>query len=216
MVSPNPGAALREAVRSALEFGQANLVVLAGLTRDHSSSVDERRHSGLANGIEQQHFSVKRACPSCGTSFPEPDPRLFSYNSKHGWCPGCFGTGLKLTGFDETQTGEETAWNAWYDDAPETCPQCHGERLNRVARAYRWRDRSIAELAALPVSDAQTFFTGLVTTGREGNIARDIFTEIRGRLNFMQEVGLGYLALNRSAPTLSGGEAQRKIGRAHV
>src|SRR3546814_4669802 len=101
----------------------------------------------LDSELQQQHFAVKRACPSCGTSFPEPDPRLFSYNSKHGWCPGCFGTGLKLTGFDETQTGEETAWNAWYDDAPETCPQCHGERLNRVARAYRWRDRSIAELA---------------------------------------------------------------------
>jgi len=208
IVDPAQEPALRETVRSALELGQGNLSVLAGLT-DYPGSLDERRRLGMAQDTKQQHFSVKRACPSCGTSFPEPDPRLFSYNSKHGWCPGCFGTGLKLTGFDETQSGEETAWNAWYDDTPETCPDCHGERLNRVARAFLWRDRSISELAALPVTDAQTFFTGLVATGREGEIARDILTEIRGRLNFMQEVGLGYLALNRSAPTLSGGEAQR-------
>src|SRR3546814_16778119 len=61
----------------------------------------------------------------------------------------------------------------------------------------------------MPVSEAHTFFTGLVARGREGEIARDILTEIRGRLNFMQEVGLNYLALDRAAPTLSGGEAQR-------
>ncbi len=72
-----------------------------------------------------------------------------------------------------------------------------------------WHDHSIAQLAALPVSDAHTLFTGLVLRGREAEIARDILTEIRGRLAFMQEVGLGYLALDRSAPTLSGGEAQR-------
>ena len=128
---------------------------------------------------------------------------------KHGWCTGCFGTGLQLQGFDEEQTGEETAWNAWYEGEAKVCTQCDGQRLNRVARAVRWRDKSIAELASLPVSDAHTFFTGLVARGREGEIARDILTEIRGRLNFMQEVGLNYLALDRAAPTLSGGEAQR-------
>ena len=107
------------------------------------------------------------------------------------------------------ETGEETAWNAWYEGEAKVCTQCDGQRLNRVARAVRWRDKSIAELASLPVSDAHTFFTGLVARGREGEIARDILTEIRGRLNFMQEVGLNYLALDRAAPTLSGGEAQR-------
>src|SRR3546814_3457206 len=61
----------------------------------------------------------------------------------------------------------------------------------------------------MPVSEAHTFFTGLVARGREGEIARDILAEIRGRLNFMKEVGLDYLALDRAAPTLSGGEAQR-------
>ncbi|GAB2902197.1 excinuclease ABC subunit UvrA [Paralcaligenes ginsengisoli] len=209
LIDPAQEPALREAIRSALEHGHGSLSVLLDLTRDTPAPLADRRAAGLNGGGSQLHFSVKRACPSCGTSYPEPDPRLFSYNSKHGWCTGCFGTGLQLSGFDAEQTGEETAWNAWYEGETETCQSCNGERLNPLARAFRWHDRSIAELAALPVSDAQTFFTGLVSHGREAEIARDILTEIRGRLNFMQEVGLGYLALDRAAPTLSGGEAQR-------
>lgn len=200
VVDPANEADLRAAVKSALENGQGVMSVVWPVNK---------LHEALDSDLQQQHFSVKRACPSCGTSFPEPDPRLFSYNSKHGWCTGCYGTGLQLQGFDEEQTGEETAWNAWYEGEAKVCTQCNGERLNRVARAVRWRDKSIAELASLPVSDAHTFFTGLVARGREGEIARDILTEIRGRLNFMQEVGLNYLALDRAAPTLSGGEAQR-------
>src|SRR5690606_28574950 len=112
-------------------------------------------------------------------------------------------------GFNEEQTGEEVGWNAWYEGQEETCPDCHGARLNPVSLAVRWRDRNIAELAGLPVTDAHSFFTGLVMRGREGEIARDILAEIRGRLDFMLKVGLGYLALDRAAPTLSGGEAQR-------
>jgi len=200
VVDPANEADLRAAVKSALENGQGVMSVVWPVNK---------LHEALNSELQQQHFSVKRACPSCGTSFPEPDPRLFSYNSKHGWCTGCYGTGLQLQGFDEEQTGEETAWNAWYEGEAKTCTQCDGQRLNRVARAVRWRDKSIAELASLPVSDAHTFFTGLVARGREGEIARDILAEIRGRLNFMQEVGLNYLALDRAAPTLSGGEAQR-------
>lgn len=200
VVDPANEADLRAAVKSALENGQGVMSVVWPVNK---------LHEALNSDLQQQHFSVKRACPSCGTSFPEPDPRLFSYNSKHGWCTGCYGTGLQLQGFDEEQTGEETAWNAWYEGEAKACTQCDGQRLNRVARAVRWRDKSIAELASLPVSDAHTFFTGLVTRGRESEIARDILTEIRGRLNFMQEVGLNYLALDRAAPTLSGGEAQR-------
>ena len=209
VVDPANEAGLREAVRSALEHGQGVMSILWDLTPGADGDTPERRAAGLNPASQQQHFSVKRACPSCGISFPEPDPRLFSYNSKHGWCTGCFGTGLQLQGFDAEQTGEETAWNAWYEGEAQACGVCHGQRLNRVALAVRWRERSIAELASLPVSEAHSFFTGLVLRGREGDIARDILTEIRGRLNFMQEVGLNYLALDRAAPTLSGGEAQR-------
>jgi excinuclease ABC subunit A len=200
IVSTKDEAALREAVRSALEYGQGVMSVLWPLGK---------LESDMSAPLEQTHFSVKRACPSCGTSFPEPDPRMFSYNSKHGWCQGCFGTGLQLQGFDGEQTGEENAWNASYEGETQTCTSCHGARLNPIARAVLWRDKSIAELAGMPVSDAHTFFTGLVLRGRDAEIARDILSEIRGRLQFMQEVGLGYLALDRAAPTLSGGEAQR-------
>ncbi|MCM0034702.1 MAG: excinuclease ABC subunit UvrA [Burkholderiaceae bacterium] len=200
IVSTKDEAALREAVRSALEYGQGVMSVLWPLGK---------LESDMSAPLEQTHFSVKRACPSCGTSFPEPDPRMFSYNSKHGWCQGCFGTGLQLQGFDGEQTGEENAWNASYEGETQTCTSCHGARLNPIARAVLWRDKSIAELAGMHVSDAHTFFTGLVLRGRDAEIARDILSEIRGRLQFMQEVGLGYLALDRAAPTLSGGEAQR-------
>ena len=200
IVNTKDEAPLREAVRSALEHGQGVMSVLWPLGK---------LEKDMSAPLEQTHFSVKRACPSCGTSFPEPDPRMFSYNSKHGWCQGCFGTGLQLQGFDGEQTGEESTWNASYDGETQICTSCHGARLNPIARAVLWRDKSIAELASLPVSDAHTFFTGLVLRGRDAEIARDILSEIRGRLQFMQEVGLGYLALDRAAPTLSGGEAQR-------
>jgi len=199
-IDANDEGSLRDAVRGALEHGQGVMSIVWPL---------DRIIKNPAASLEQKHFSVKRACPSCGTSFPEPDPRMFSYNSKHGWCTSCYGTGLQLQGFDEEQTGEETAWNAWYEGEAHVCNSCHGARLNPIARAVRWRDRSIAELACMPVTEAHTFFTSLVMRGREGEIARDILAEIRGRLEFMQEVGLGYLALDRAAPTLSGGEAQR-------
>ncbi|MFN3566987.1 MAG: excinuclease ABC subunit UvrA, partial [Burkholderiaceae bacterium] len=139
----------------------------------------------------------------------EPDPRLFSYNSKHCWCPDCYGTGLKLPGFDADQTGEEIWWNAWYEGETVPCETCHGQRLNRVALAVKWQGRSIAELAAGSVAEAKKLFASLALEGREEAIARDVLAEIRSRLDFLEEVGLGYLALDRAAPTLSGGEAQR-------
>src|SRR5690606_22303589 len=126
-----------------------------------------RRAHGMNDELEDRVFSVKRACPSCGTSFPEPDPRQFSYNSKHGWCQDCFGTGVRLAGFDAEQTGEESSWNAGYEGAPEACPTCEGKRLNRNALNVRWRDRSIAELAAWSVAEARRYFLGLQAEGRE-------------------------------------------------
>jgi excinuclease ABC subunit A len=191
---------LRTAVSEALEKGQGTFSVVWPI---------DTIKTDLKAPLTQQHFSTKRACPSCGTSFPEPDPRQFSYNSKHGWCVGCFGTGLKLTGFDDVQTGEENAWNASLEGEPQPCDDCHGDRLNPISRAVKWRDHSITDLSRLAVSDAQTFFTSLVLRHRESEIGRDILSEIKSRLNFMIEVGLSYLSLDRAAPTLSGGEAQR-------
>ena len=157
-----------------------------------------------------QVFSTKRSCPSCGTSFAELDPRLFSFNSKHGWCEGCYGTGLRIEGFDEEQSGEETAWNEWLDgDDTLACETCDGQRLNQVALHVRFRDLNIADLTRQAIDDTVKFIEDLKLSKREAEIARDLMAEIKSRMSFLQRVGLGYLPLDRSAPTLSGGEAQR-------
>ncbi len=154
-------------------------------------------------------FSTERACPRCGRSFEELDPRLFSFNSKHGWCPKCFGTGLQMSGFDEEQTGEEIWWNDWWDGSERVCPACSGKRLRPEALAVRFHGRDIAELTALSVADAERFVDTLRLKPAERDIARDVIAELRSRLAFLREVGLPYLTLDRAAPTLSGGEAQR-------
>src|SRR3569833_3490297 len=119
-------------------------------------------------------FSTKRACPSCGRSFAELDPRLFSFNSKHGWCESCYGTGVEMAGFDEEQTGEEVWWNAWYEHAPTACTACEGHRLNPVALNVRFRDRSIASLTHDTIESSGEFFTKLKLNPREKEIARDL------------------------------------------
>lgn len=194
-VSAEAETEIRSAVETALAQGQQTLLLVA-----------EEKETRL---------STARACPGCGCSFPEPDPRLFSYNSKHGWCHTCFGTGAVIPGFDAEQSGEEAKWLTQEEEQKEkeqlpiTCPSCEGQRLNPVALAFRWHEMGIAQLSALAINDAKEFFLALKPTQREQDIGRDIFSELHNRLNFMQEVGLGYLGLDRAAPTLSGGEAQR-------
>jgi excinuclease ABC subunit A len=204
--TPENEYALRTAVGRALEFGNGVAHVLAPLEALERAMA--KRDPALAVMTETV-FSAKRACPSCGTSFPELDPRLFSYNSKHGWCASCYGTGMGLAGFDEEQSGEEIWWNEWYDGEPIPCAACAGKRLNPIALAVKFRDQSIADLSELSVSDIEKFFINLRLEGRQAEIARDIVAELRSRLAFLREVGLSYLALDRAAPTLSGGEAQR-------
>ncbi len=214
IVDGNDEAPLRRAVADALEHGHGVMSVIWELTQPPAAAAGlitlaMRRGTAMNDEPENSVFSVKRACPSCGLSFPEPDPRQFSYNSKHGWCTDCFGTGVQLAGFDGEQTGEESSWNAGYEGETIPCQSCHGQRLNPAALNVRWRDRSIAQLASWSVSEARSFFLDLRTEGREGEISRDILAELRNRLEFLEEVGLSYLALDRAAPTLSGGEAQR-------
>ncbi|MGF1642068.1 MAG: hypothetical protein ACFCUJ_00380, partial [Thiotrichales bacterium] len=162
-----------------------------------------------------QILSTLRACSGCGRSFPEPDPRMFSFNSAHGWCPSCYGSGERLAEFDATQTGDEARW---FDstDSGGTCPACHGRRLRPEALAVRWQDQSITALTARPVAGALKYFRALKLKGRDAEIAHDLLNELRARLGFLDEVGLGYLGLDRAAPTLSGGEAQRLRLAAHL
>ena len=163
----------------------------------------------LAGRRKQATFSTRRACPACRRSFAELDPRLFSYNSRHGWCADCFGTGLQLADIDQQQSDEEIDWGDGWQGEAAACPSCDGRRLRPEALAVRFKDRSIADYTALTVQDAGSLFNDLRLQGREAEIARDILPELQTRLAFLQDVGLAYLTLDRAAPTLSGGEAQR-------
>jgi excinuclease ABC subunit A len=212
-ITPENEGALRAALSSALETGRGVVHVLDDL--DALARAIEKRDPALAR-MREAVFSTRRACPNCGTSFPEPDPRLFSFNSKHGWCASCYGTGLTLDDVDwdeeRTRTGAEDhvldSWLEWLE-VDQPCATCNGKRLNAVALSVRYRGLSIADLTALPVAKVRAFFDDIVLDGREAEIARDLLVELRSRLHFLSEVGLSYLALDRSAPTLSGGEAQR-------
>ena len=223
-VTAKAEADLRDLLHRALDFGKGVVKIAPAVNNPPSpggrgrggggaKSTAVAKSSALSKGrkgeASETTFSTQRACPGCGRSFAELDPRLFSYNSKHGWCEHCYGTGLELHGFDEEQTGEEIWWNAWYEGTEHTCPACDGKRLRPEALAVRFQRRNIAEFAAMPVEQAERVFRTMKLSGRAAEIARDILTELRGRLRFLREVGLSYLSLDRAAPTLSGGEAQR-------
>ena len=205
-VAPENEPGLRALVHEAAQLGKGMVQVVWPLPKLRVAMA-AGDVVGAHAGLDLRQFSTRRACPVCSRSFPELDPRQFSYNSSAGWCSTCFGTGVHLEGFDAEQTGEEGAWRERGEAHP--CGQCHGSRLNRVSLAVRFRDRSIADLSALAVDAAHAWLTQLLLDSREQAVARDVLDEIQTRLQFLQRVGLGYLGLDRAAPTLSGGEAQR-------
>ena len=217
MVTPQGGgeAELRTALATALEHGKGIIYLLTGLDELKSLAAASKEPKVEAD-TPLRVFSTKRACPSCARSFPELDPRLFSFNSKHGWCTACFGTGLKLTGFEWDEERENAgdqghvldSWLEWLE-IEENCPSCDGLRLNKEALAVRWQDQSIAALTSQAIDKVEQVFNGIALEGREAAIAQDSVAELTSRLGFLKQVGLGYLALDRSEPTLSGGEAQR-------
>jgi excinuclease ABC subunit A len=170
--------------------------------------------------------STERACPNCGRSFEPLDPKNFSYNSPQGWCPKCRGFG-ELFYLPEVERGAraddiEESWFSWQEGERELCPECQGSRLNPVARAVRLNllqsassiftsksPPTIDAVSHMSVEQASALFNQLKLKDRSALIARDIMPEIRERLKFLCEVGLGYMQLGRGVPTLSGGESQR-------
>ena len=143
-VLPSNEAQLRDALATAREHGKGVVHVLSDLTGLRGAMMA----GASTDGIGKAHvYSTLRACPVCATSYAELDPRLFSYNSKHGWCPDCVGTGVKLSKeqrkvFDDSvladdQRGrEQTFAEPDVEDVGETaCPTCEGTRLNATARA---------------------------------------------------------------------------------
>ncbi len=220
-VTPENEQALRDGLATALEHGTGVLHVLS-----HMDGIERALAAGESTEAlgSLQVYSTLRACPVCATSYNELDPRLFSYNSKHGWCPDCVGTGVKLSKEqrkalddsvrdDKDRGREQTFAEPEVEDLTDTvCPTCEGTRLNATARAVTFAGVGITELARLSVDDISTWTHTLDAqrlSQREMDIARDLIPEIKARLSFLQDVGLGYLTLDRGAPTLSGGEAQR-------
>jgi len=190
----------RELIDQALQLGRGTLYALG----------NDRRLSV---------HSTERSCPQCGDSFGPLDPKMFSYNSPRGWCPRCRGFG-ELFYLPDVERGAraesiEESWFQWQEGQREICGDCKGTRLNPIARAVRLRvdgrarARTIVDVSNDSIVAALEWVRALRWRGREAQIARDILPEIRERLNFLREVGLGYLQLGRGATTLSGGEAQR-------
>lgn len=153
---------------------------------------------------ESKIVSAKFMCAYDGFSFPEIEPRLFSFNSPYGACPECKGLGSKF----------------FFGDEP--CDVCHGARLRpesmnvflgHVEESAEHdgpaKGTNIVNLASLSIEDAMEFFAKLKLTKKEQDISRVVIKEITSRLQFMLNVGIEYLTLDRKANTLSGGEAQR-------
>ena len=144
-------------------------------------------------------YSEQLACITCGVSYPELAPRVFSFNSPHGACPACDGIGYEVAACPEGQEYSETY----------RCPVCRGTRLKAESLAVKVGDKSIAGVTQLSIREAVPFFADLALNERERMIGRRILKEIRERLEFLLNVGLDYLTLDRAAATLSGGEGQR-------
>lgn len=143
-------------------------------------------------------LSAKFICPEDGSSFPEVEPRLFSFNSPYGACPACNGLGTKSLFSDEV------------------CTVCVGKRLRpeslRVflkSKKDKTLGKNIVDITDMSIRQAKDFMDDLHLSDMRMEIAAPIIREITSRLEFMLNVGLDYLTLNRSAATLSGGEAQR-------
>ncbi|MEY2519193.1 MAG: excinuclease subunit [Verrucomicrobiota bacterium] len=180
---------------------------------------------GTAHLLDAKHrvtvMSTEMSCPGCGRAFEELDPRLFSFNSPHGACEECGGFGeiwnvAKQTGTEDT--GDSVLENElaadrefeWIDEEEAVpCPACEGSRLNPIARHVRVQGQTIDNFTALSAGEAAQLIGKLRFRGNQKIVADDLVPEISQRLRFMKNVGLGYLALGRSAKTLSGGESQR-------
>lgn len=149
------------------------------------------------HGEDDLILSTLRACQKCGQGVPELDPRWFSFNTKQGQCEPCRGTGI--------EGGPDAAW----EGVTTSCGFCEGSRLAPIPRGVRLSGRRYHEIMALSMDAAAGWAKGLTLRGDEIALGAPARKELERRLDFVLEVGLGYLGLGRRAATLSGGEMQR-------
>lgn len=179
---------------------------------------------------ERTNFSLHSACPQCGFSFPEMEPRLFSFNNPRGACGTCHGLGtldlVEEEEFSESDVGARKLDKVKYsykgqkvsdsdDDEDEAeivitaCPDCHGARLKKESLNVKIEDKNIAELSMISILELNQFISKIKWSDKNKFIADKITKQITDRLNYLDRVGTSYLSLSRQASTLSGGEAQR-------
>ncbi len=150
----------------------------------------------------EEMLSLHLYCHRCQRSFAPPEPRLFSFNSPYGACPECDGAGVYENGL--------------------LCRSCRGARLNEQARAVKWAGKAIHEWTAFTVEESLHMWENLErylkaeVLARWRDVIEPVRREILTRLRFLMDVGLGYLTLDRSGDTLSGGEVQRIRLAAHL
>lgn len=175
---------IREAVEKALEFSKGYV------------KVENQK------GFEKS-YSLHFACPRCDYTFFDLEPALFSFNSPKGACSSCGGTGLSFVEEDGEEE-EETAYVS-----REGCSACGGSRLKKDVLSVKVEGKSIAEVNALSAEDLTEFVNSLKFEGSQKQIADKILPPVLFHTEFLKELGLSYLSLDRSLSTLSGGEAQR-------
>jgi excinuclease ABC subunit A len=171
---PSEGEGERDAVRA-----RTDVVRRKGVSSGHDGDVNETL------------MSVKFMCPYDGFSYPEIEPRLFSFNSPYGACAACNGLGTEGL------------------FAEEVCKACNGVRLREEALHVKIGDKNIVDTTSMSIEHAIEYFKHIKLTEAEKEISKVVLKEIQARLSFMVNVGIEYLTLDRRANTLSGGEAQR-------
>ena len=169
----------------------------------------------MANGVakieivdksEFIQLSSLNACVNCGVSYPDIEPRLFSFNNPRGACPSCKGLGTKQDSLDweEAEKGDEDE-----EKPSKPCTACKGQRLRPEALSIRIGEKNIAELSKLNAIDLKEYLKTIKYSQRETEVAGKVSKEILARLDFLTKVGVDYLSLERRSRTLSGGESQR-------
>ncbi len=178
---------------------------------------------------EKTSYSLHSACPICSYSFPEIEPRLFSFNNPRGACSTCHGLGtmdlVEEEQFSDSEVGGKKLDKVIYkykgkktsdqDDEEEeemdlsACPDCRGARLRAEALSIHLDGKTIAELSDMATVELRDWISKLKWRAKDQLIAEKIIKQIVSRLDYLVRVGTGYLSLSRPARTLSGGEAQR-------
>lgn len=207
------GHRLRESINTALSLANGRLII------------------EMQNG-ERINYSLKSTCPICAFSFPELEPRLFSFNNPRGACRTCNGLGsadlIEEEQFSDSEVGGRKLENIKYsykgkkiseedtaDDEEQdefilsTCPDCAGARLNPEALSIKIAEKNIAELSDMSILELKEFLVKVNWDEKNKIISEKILKQIISRLDFLNRVGTSYLSISRPARTLSGGEAQR-------